>query len=74
MRGVLLVPSSSPILSPISYDDLDVRVTSNITWFHLNHDMVSRRIYKLSFYGKHSITSPIIINYFLLFFINLFLN
>ena len=37
-------------------DGLDVNVTSNVTWFHLNHDMVSRRIYKLSFYGGHSIT------------------
>ena len=38
MRGVLLVASSSPTLSPI-YDGLeDVSVTSNITWFHLNHD------------------------------------
>ena len=54
MRGVLLVPSSSPTLSPI-YDGLGVNVTSNIMWFHLNHDMVSRRIYKLSFYGRHSI-------------------
>ena len=43
MWGVLLVPSSSPTLSPI-YDGLDVNVTSNVTWFHLNHDMVSRRI------------------------------
>ena len=42
-RGVLLVPTSSPTLPPI-YDDLDVSVASNITWFHLNHDMVSRRI------------------------------
>ena len=55
MWGVLLVPSSSPTLSPIC-DGLDVNVTSNVTWFHLNHDMVSRRIYKLSFYGGHSIT------------------
>ena len=55
MSGVLLVPSSSPTLSPI-YDGLDVSVTSNITWFNLNHDMVSCRIYKLSFYGGHSIT------------------
>ena len=55
MRSVLLVPSSSPTLPPI-YDGLDVSVTSTITWFHLNHDMVSRRIYKLSFYGGHSIT------------------
>ena len=47
MRGVLLVPSSSPKLSPI-YDGLHVNVTHNITWFHLNHDTVSRRIYKLS--------------------------
>ena len=55
MRGVLLVPSSSPTLPPI-YDGLDVNVTSNVTWFHVNHDMVSRRIYKLSCYGGHSIT------------------
>ena len=55
MWGVLLVPSSSPTLSPI-YDGLHVSVASNITWFHLNHDMVSRRIYKLSFYGGHPIT------------------
>ena len=54
MWGVLLVPSSSPTLPPI-YDGFDVNVTSNITWFHLSHDMVSRRIYKLSFYGGHSI-------------------
>ena len=52
MRGVLHVPSSSPTLPPI-YDGLDVSLTSNITWFHLNHDMVSRRIHKLSFYGGH---------------------
>ena len=50
MSGVLLVPSLSPTLPPI-YDGLDVNVTSNVTWFHLNHDMVSRRIYKLSLYG-----------------------
>ena len=56
MRGVLLVPSSSPTLSPID-DGLDVNVTYNITWFRLNSDMVSRRIYKLSFYGEHSITT-----------------
>ena len=55
MRGVLLVPSSSRTLSPI-YDSLDVNATSNVTWFHLNHYMVSRRIYKLCFYGGHSIT------------------
>ena len=55
MWGVLLVPSSSPTSSPM-YDGLDVNVTSNATWFHLNHNMVSRRIYKLSFYGGHSIT------------------
>ena len=55
MMGVLLVPSSSPTLSPIC-NDLDVSVTSNVTWFHLNHDMVSRRIYELSFYGGHSVT------------------
>ena len=53
MRGVLLVPPSSPTLWPID-DGLDVNVRSNITWFHLNHDMVSRRIYKPSFYGGHS--------------------
>ena len=55
MRGVLLVPSSSPTLPPV-YDGLDVSVTSNIMWFHLNHDMISRRIYKLPFYGGYSIT------------------
>ena len=55
MWGVLLVPSSSPTLPPI-YDDLDVNVTSNVMQFHLNHYMVSRRIYKLSLYGGHSIT------------------
>ena len=55
MWGVLLVPSSPPTLSPIC-DGLDVNVTSNVTWFDLNHDMVSRRINKLSFYGGHSIT------------------
>ena len=34
-------------------------VTSdNVTWFHLNHYMVLRRIYKLSFYEGHPITSP----------------
>ena len=55
MWGVLLVPSSSPTLSP-TYDGLDVNVTSNVTWFHLNHDMVPRQIYELPFYGWHSIT------------------
>ena len=45
MRGVLLVPSPSPTLPPI-YDGLDVDVASKVTWFHLNHDMASRRIYK----------------------------
>ena len=45
MWGVLLVPSSSPTLSPI-YDGLDVNVASNVTWFHLKNYMVSRRIYK----------------------------
>ena len=55
MWGVLLVPSSSPTLWPIN-DGLDVNVASNVTWFHLNHDMVSRRIYKLSFYGGYSTT------------------
>ena len=54
MRGVLLVLSSSPTLPPIC-DGLDVSVTSNITWFHLNHDMVSRRIYKLSFYIRRAL-------------------
>ena len=44
MRGIMLVPSSSPTLSPM-YDGLDVNVTSDVTWFHLNHDMLSRRIY-----------------------------
>ena len=58
MRGFLLVPSSSPTLLPI-YDGLDVSVTSNITWFHLNHDTVSRRIYYLSFHGEHSIADII---------------
>ena len=56
MRGVLLVPSSSPTLWPM-YDGVDLNVTSSsVTWFHLNHDMVSRRIYNLSFNGGHSIT------------------
>ena len=55
MRGVLLVPPSSPALSP-TYDDLDVSLTSIVTWFHLNHEIVSRRIYELSLYGGHSIT------------------
>ena len=55
MWGVLLVTSWSPALSPI-YDGLDVNVTSNVTWFHLNHDMVSRRIYNLSFYGGRYIS------------------
>ena len=53
--GVRLVASSSRTLSPI-YDGLDVNVTSNVTRFHLNHDMVSRQIYRLSFYRGHSIT------------------
>ena len=58
MWGVLLVvPSSSPTLSPI-YDGLDVNVTPSILWLHLNHDTVPRRIYKLSFSGGHSITTP----------------
>ena len=56
MRGVLLAPSSSPTTSSPIYDGLDVSVASNITWFHLNYDMVSRRTYKLPFYGGHSIT------------------
>ena len=57
MWGVLLVPSSPPTLCPI-YDGLDVNVTSTVTKFHVKHDVVSRRIYKLSFYGGHSITEP----------------
>ena len=59
MWGVLLVPSSSPTLSPI-YDGVDVNVTSNVTWFHLNHDMVSRRIlYNILLRRAfHSIRSP----------------
>ena len=60
MWGVLLVPSSSPTLWPL-YDGLDLNVTSTVTWFHLNHDMVARRIYKLSFHGGHSIAVHIII-------------
>ena len=57
MWGVLLVPSSSPTLLPI-YDGLDVHVTSDLLsrGFTSTNDMVSRRIYKLSFYGGHSIT------------------
>ena len=55
MWGVLLVPSSSPTLSP-NYDGLDENVTSNITWFHLNRETVSRRIYTFFFYGGHSST------------------
>ena len=55
MWGVLLVPLSAPTLSP-TYDSRDVNVTSNVTWFHLNHDMVSRQIYQLSFYGGPFIT------------------
>ena len=55
MRGALIVPLSSPTFPPI-YDGVDVSVASNMTWFHLGHDMVSRQIYKLSFYGGHSIT------------------
>ena len=39
MKGVLLVPSSSPTLSPI-YDGLDVNDTSDFTSFYLNYDMV----------------------------------
>ena len=37
------------------YDGVDVNVTSNVTWFHLDHDMVSRRIYKLSFYVRRAL-------------------
>ena len=48
-------PPPSLTLLPI-YDGLDVTVTSNITWFHPYHDMVSDRIYRLSIYGKHSVT------------------
>ena len=58
MWGVLLVPSSSPRLSSI-FDGLDVNVTSNVTRFHLNHDMVSRQIYTLSSYVGHNITLSI---------------
>ena len=54
MWGVLLVPSSSPTLPPI-YDGLDVKVASTATWFHLNHDMVSRRIHKLIFYVRRAL-------------------
>ena len=38
------------------YDGLDVNVTATIAWFHPNHDMVARRIYRLSIYGEHCIT------------------
>ena len=38
------------------YHNVDVNVESNVTWFHLNHHLVSRRIYELSFYGGDSIT------------------
>ena len=59
MWGVLLVPSWSPTLSPI-YDGLDVNVTSNVTWFHLNHmTWFHVESIKLSFYGGHSITITI---------------
>ena len=36
----------------------DIYIYNDITWFHLNHAMVSRRIYNLpvSFYGGYSIT------------------
>ena len=38
-------------------DGLDVNETSNnITWFHLNYDMSSRRIYELSLFGGHFVT------------------
>ena len=57
MRGVLLVPSSSRTSSSPVCDGRGVNVTSNITWGRLNHDMVSRRIGKLSFYREHSITA-----------------
>ena len=55
MWGVLLVLSSSPTLTPI-HDGLDVNVTSNVSWFHINHDMVPHRIFILSCYGGNSIT------------------
>ena len=58
MRGFLRVLSPSLTLSPI-YDGFDVNVTSTvgyITWFHLNHDMVSRRIHTPFIYGGHSLT------------------
>ena len=53
MRGVLPDPSPSLTVSPIC-DGLDVTVTSinGLSWFHPNHDMVSRRIYRLSIYGE----------------------
>ena len=41
MMGVLLLPLSSTTSSPI-YDGLDANVKYNVTWFHLNYDMVSR--------------------------------
>ena len=55
MKGVLLDLLPSLTLSPI-YDGLDVTVASNVMWFHPTHDTVSRRIYRLSVYGGHSIT------------------
>ena len=55
MRGVLL-DHSVTYIKPIYDDGLDVTVTSNITWFHANHGMVSRRIHRLFIYGGHSIT------------------
>ena len=39
MWGVLLVPSSSPTLLWRMHDGVDVNMTSNVTWFHLNHDI-----------------------------------
>ena len=53
--GVLPGPSPSLIFSPID-DGLDVTLTSAISWFHPNLDMVSHRVYKISIYGRLSIT------------------
>ena len=49
----------SPTLKPI-YDDLDVTVTYNITWFHPSHDMVPCRIYTLRILRRalHNISPP----------------
>ena len=59
MRGVLPGPSPSLTLLPV-YDRLDVTVTSTIAWFHPNHDMVSRLIYRLPTLRRalHNIRPP----------------